>query len=481
MLHAVEHPRPARDAIGTPSGTLQLDRRVANAVPAADRLDLLERTVRIVGAGMDAESNEAMTDGPNVQIVDVEHPGDRRDVAVDIVPVHVGRYLLEEDRNAAANHPDGGVKYDHAKQDGANWIDGAPIGLPPDGEAGDEDRHRLGQIPQNVNVRRVQIDVALLLPMMLMTLVIGLCVRVRNLVGVQPLQRSRRCRCRRPIHCLGIGAAASIPFGRLGHVGKEQTLLLAAARVARVVATATATIAAVMPMSVGVPMFVLVLVGMSMVAAGQMDVMLAQHKGQDDVDDHANEGDQAHQSAIDVQVRTCVGPLLLPSNPAHDEGPQTPNALHQEKYRHDRQRGHGKQRRQRLGPLVSEGKVRAGGERRQVRRGDGHDEGGQVGEEVGGIGQDGQGTGQEAADHLDEEEGAAQEGGDLEAAEDEGALVLVGGGTVVTVMIAVVPPVLRAAATAAAAHLGRIAAPVLAVTMVMVVAVRVAAAHLSRG
>ena len=114
-LHAVEHPRPARDAIGTPFGTLQLDRRVVNAVPAADRLDLLERTVRIVGAGMDAESNEAMTDGPNVQIVDVEHPGDRRDVAVDTIPVHVGRYLLEEDRNAAANHPDGRVKYDHAK------------------------------------------------------------------------------------------------------------------------------------------------------------------------------------------------------------------------------------------------------------------------------------------------------------------------------------------------------------------------------
>ena len=190
-LHAVEHPRPARDAIGTPFGTLQLDRRVVNAVPAADRLDLLERTVRIVGAGMDAESNEAMTDGPNVQIVDVEHPGDRRDVAVDIIPVHVGRYLLEEDRNAAANHPDGRVKYDHAKQDGANRINGAPLGLPPDGEASDEDRHRLGQIPQNVNVRRVQIDVALLLPMMLMILVIGLCVRVRNLVGVQPLQIPR--------------------------------------------------------------------------------------------------------------------------------------------------------------------------------------------------------------------------------------------------------------------------------------------------
>ena len=227
-----------------------------------------------------------------------------------------------------------------------------------------------------------------------------------------------------------------------------------------------------------------VLVGMSMVAAGQMDVMLAQYKGKDDVDDHANEGDQAHQSAIDVQVMTCVG-LLLSSNPAHDEGPQTPNALHQEKYRHDRQRGHGKQRRQRLGPLVSEGKVRAGGERRQVRRGDGHDEGGQVGEEVGGIGQDGQGTGQEAADHLDEEEGAAQAGGDLEPTEDEGALVLVGGGNVIAV--AVVPVggggigVMLRAAAAAAAHLDRVAAPVLAATMVMVVAVRVAAAHLSRG
>jgi len=174
----VEHPRPARDAIGATTGTLQLDRRVGNAMPAAHRLDLLERTVRIGGAGMDAESNEAMTDGPNVQIVHVEHPGDRRNVAVDIIPVHVGWYLLEQDRNAAANNPNGGVEYDHTKQDGTNGIDGAPLGLPPDGEAGNEDRHRLGQVAQNVNIRRVQIDVALaLLPMVLMLmLMLGRCV-----------------------------------------------------------------------------------------------------------------------------------------------------------------------------------------------------------------------------------------------------------------------------------------------------------------
>mmetsp|Transcript_1778 Transcript_1778/g.5193 ORF Transcript_1778/g.5193 Transcript_1778/m.5193 type:complete len:254 (+) Transcript_1778:845-1606(+) len=242
----------------------------------------------------------------------------------------------------------------------------------------------------------------------------------------------------------------------------------------RIADTTPTTIAAVR-----MPMFVLV--RMSVVTTGQMDVMLSEYKGQDDVDDHANEGDQAHQFPIDIQIVIHVGLLL--SNPTNYKGPQTSDALHQEEYRHDRQRGHGKQGRQRLGPLVSEGEVGAGGEAGQMRRGDGHDEGRQVGEEVGGIGQDGKRPGEEAADHLDEEEGAAQEGGDLEAAEDEGALVRVGGGGAVIVVTAVpigggvIGVVLRAAA----AILGGVAAAVLAMAMAMamVVAVRVAA-HLSR-
>ena len=53
---------------------------------------------------------------------------------------------------------------------------------------------------------------------------------------------------------------------------------------------------------------------------------------------------------------------------------------------------------------------------------------------MGGIGQDGEGTGEESADDLDEEEGAAQEGRDLEPTQDEGALVLVGGCSVIVVV-----------------------------------------------
>ena len=39
---------------------------MANAMSTAHRLDLLEGTVRVVSAGMDAKSDEAMADGPNV-------------------------------------------------------------------------------------------------------------------------------------------------------------------------------------------------------------------------------------------------------------------------------------------------------------------------------------------------------------------------------------------------------------------------------
>ena len=120
--------------------------------------------------------------------MNIGHSGNRRNVAEDVVPVHVGWYLLQQYRDTGSNDPDGGIEYHHAKQDGANGIDGTPLRLPPDGQTGNEDGHRLGQVAQHMDVCRVQIDVALLLPVML---VLDLRVGVRHLVGVQPLRHSR--------------------------------------------------------------------------------------------------------------------------------------------------------------------------------------------------------------------------------------------------------------------------------------------------
>ena len=122
---------------------------------------------------------------------------------------------------------------------------------------------------------------------------------------------------------------------------------------------ATAATAATSMMVMAVRVSMLMLVGMSVITTGQMDVMLSQHKGQDDIDNNPNEGNQTHQSPIDVQIMIHVG--LFSRCPPHDEGPKTPDALDQEEYRHDGQRGHGKQRRQRLGAFVPKGKVGAGG------------------------------------------------------------------------------------------------------------------------
>ena len=325
---------------------------MANAMSTAHRLDLLEGTVRVVSAGVDAKSDEAMANRPNVQIVNIGHSGNRRDVAVDVVPVHVGRYLLQQYRDTAANHTDGRIENHHTKQDGANGIDGTPLRLAPDGQTGNEDGHRLGQVAQHVDVCRVQIDVALLLSVML---VLDLGVGVRNLVGVQPLRHPRRRR--RPIRCLRMG---TIPFGRLGHVGKEQTLLLAAAGVIGIApATTAAATTATSMVVMTVRMSMLVFVGMSMITTGQMDVMLSQHKGQDDIDNNPDEGNETHQSPIDVQIMINVG--LFSRCPPHDEGPKTSDTLDQQEYRHDGQRGHGKQRRQRLGAFEPKGKVGAGG------------------------------------------------------------------------------------------------------------------------
>lgn len=109
-------------------------------------------------------------------------------------------------------------------------------------------------------------------------------------------------------------------------------------------------------------------------------------------------------------------------------------------------------------------------------RGDGHYEGGQVG----GIGQDGEGTGEESADDLDEEEGAAQEGRDLEPTEDEGALVLVGGCSVIVVVVAKVLVGGGGGRGGSSGDIG-IIAPVLTVAMAVAVrvAVRVGLTHLA--
>ena len=94
---------------------------------------------------------------------------------------------------------------------------------------------------------------------------------------------------------------------------------------------------------------------------------------------------------------------------------------------------------------------------------------------MGSIGQDGEGAGEESADDLDEEEGAAQEGRDLEPAEDEGALVLVGGCPAIVVVAKVLVGSRGGGGGDGTGGVGiAIGTTVLAVAVAVAVAVRVA-------
>lgn len=81
-----------------------------------------------------------------------------------------------------------------------------------------------------------------------------------------------------------------------------------------------------------------------------------------------------------------------------------------------------------LGPLEPKGVRFRRREAGDVGTADGHDERGEVGGEVGRVGQDREGSGEQAADDLDDEEREAEETGRLELPDHFLTAFPVGGG-----------------------------------------------------
>jgi hypothetical protein len=62
-------------------------------------MNLLERNVWIVGARVNAQGDETVRDGPNVQIVNVGNSRNRGYVLKYVVPINMGWHFLKQNRD----------------------------------------------------------------------------------------------------------------------------------------------------------------------------------------------------------------------------------------------------------------------------------------------------------------------------------------------------------------------------------------------
>ena len=165
--------------------------------------------------------------------------------------------------------------------------------------------------------------------------------------------------------------------------------------------------------------------------------MLSQHEGQNDVDHQTDSRDRRHQRSVDDDDTVLIDTDIIDTDIDTDDPARSSPwwwcvVPHETEGRPDDQPGadggeadRAEEGRQGFRPLEAVRVLPGGGEGGEVGGPDRHREGGQIGEEVGRVAEDRQGSRQDPPRHLHDEEQEGQEGRGLQFPHD---LLSPGGG-----------------------------------------------------
>jgi hypothetical protein len=131
--------------------SLNLNRRMNDTESDTYIVDIGKR-IRIHRSTMSAQRQLAMTDGPNVQVMDIGYVGSLCNRIVDLLPQNVWWHFFEQDRNGASQDSYRRIDNQDTKPKSQYRINYMPIWPHPDYHSCNEYCHALGQVGHGMKV-----------------------------------------------------------------------------------------------------------------------------------------------------------------------------------------------------------------------------------------------------------------------------------------------------------------------------------------